>query len=100
MDIPAIKDIKRVLAVVDFVENGLGGTLSLVHAYGQSPLSGVYPEEAFEAHEAAFNRIVAEFDLDKGRSLYPIFCPVPRSVNQKETFALTSSLPGRYHEIC
>ena len=54
----------KILGAGKLLEKQLGGDLYAVHAYGQFPLSGVYPSDAEEQHRNAFYELAAEFDLN------------------------------------
>lgn len=53
----------KILAEGRLLEEKLGGQLYAVHAYGQVPLSGVYPADAEQRHREAFDELADEFDL-------------------------------------
>jgi universal stress protein E len=53
----------KILSEGTMLAKKLDGELYAAHAYGQFPLSGVYPADAKEQHEAAFNDLADEFDL-------------------------------------
>ncbi len=55
----------KILGVGQSLAQKLKGELYAVHAYGQFPLSGVYPADAQKKHEVAFNQLGEEFGLAK-----------------------------------
>lgn len=46
-----------------------GGELYAVHAYGQFPLSGIYPDEAKKRHGEAFTTLMDEYDMPESRRI-------------------------------
>lgn len=59
----------KILAEGKLLEEKLGGELYVAHAYGQFPLSGVYPADAKAQHEEAMKTLADEFDIPEDRRL-------------------------------
>ena len=53
----------KILTEGQMLAEKLGGELYAAHAYGQFPLSGVYPADAKLQHEAAFSDLAEEFNI-------------------------------------
>jgi universal stress protein E len=53
----------RILAEGQMLAAKMGGELYAAHAYGQFPLSGVYPADAKVQHETSFNELAEEFGI-------------------------------------
>lgn len=49
------------------LEESLSGVLYVAHAYGQYPLSGIYPFDAQAKHTAALTALTEEFDFEDTR---------------------------------
>jgi universal stress protein E len=59
----------KIMAEGTLLREKLDGELYVVHAYGQFPLSGVYPADADAQHENALNELCDEFDIPGDRRL-------------------------------
>jgi len=59
----------RILDTGKMLADKTGGDLYAAHAYGQFPLSGVYPADAENQHRAAFNELTQEYGLTDTHSL-------------------------------
>ncbi len=59
----------HILDEAKLIAKQAGGELYVVHAFGQFPLSGVYPADAKKMHEEAFNELMDEFDIPESRRL-------------------------------
>jgi universal stress protein E len=54
-----------IIATGKVLAENLGGEVYVVHAYGQLPLSGIYPADAEKRHKQAFTKLADEFELDE-----------------------------------
>lgn len=59
----------KILDTAQSLADKTGGALYAAHAYGQFPLSGVYPADAEKQHQAAFKVLTDEYGLPDNRSL-------------------------------
>ncbi len=59
----------RILDTGKMFADKTGGDLYAAHAYGQFPLSGVYPADAEEQHREAFKELTDEYGLTDTHSL-------------------------------
>lgn len=59
----------KILSEGNYLAEKLGGTLYAAHAYGQFPLSGLYPADAEKRHREALDDLAAEFELPETRRL-------------------------------
>ncbi len=53
----------KLLRVAGDVAKIMGGDVYVMHSYNQIPLSGTYLEQARKDHKAAFDQLLAEFDI-------------------------------------
>jgi len=53
----------KILAVSEHIANNLLGKVMVMHSFNEIPLSGTYMKEAREQHQAAFDRLMADFDI-------------------------------------
>lgn len=59
----------KILAEGQMLAAKLGGELYAAHAYGQFPLSGVYPADAQAQHESAFRELAEEFNIPESHQM-------------------------------
>ena len=59
----------KILAESSYLAAKMGGEVYAVHAYGQFPLSGIYPADAEKRHREALDELAADFDLPETRRL-------------------------------
>ena len=57
----------KILAEAHMLEEKLGGTLYVAHAYGRLPLSGLFPDDAEEKHRLKLDELAEEFDVPESR---------------------------------
>ncbi len=57
----------KILGTAEFLASELSGTAAAAHAYGQFPLSGLYPSDAQEQHRRAFDTLMADFHIPESR---------------------------------
>lgn len=59
----------KILAEGKLLTSKLDGELYVVHAYGQFPLSGIYPADATVQHKEALDTLADDFDIPEDRRL-------------------------------
>ena len=57
----------QILGAAEFLAGLLGGKAAAAHAYGQVPLSGLYPADAEKRHRQAFEKLLADFKIPKAQ---------------------------------
>lgn len=53
----------KILRVSEHIARNLDGKVMVMHSFNEIPLSGTYMKEAREEHKAAFDRLMADFDI-------------------------------------
>lgn len=53
----------KIMDTASFLATELGGDCYAAHAYGEFPLSGLYPKDAESQHREAFERLMADYQV-------------------------------------
>jgi universal stress protein E len=56
----------KLIKVSGDIAQSTGGDVSVMHSYSQIPLSGTYLDDARQAHRAAFQNLLEDFDIPDG----------------------------------
>jgi len=57
----------KILKVAKQIADAVKGDLTVMHSFNEIPLSGTYMKEARDAHQVAFSKLMADFDIPEAQ---------------------------------